>query len=325
MRKFTFQVELHSLWNRPVRVTMVRLEGLRIAVPPKGANAPQAKSQTPAAPNGTPSVIIDTIIADGARLSILRKDPQKDPLDFDIRTLKLSSAGLGIAMRYAAELTNPKPPGLIRCHGGFGPWVSENPSDTPLNGEYVFENADLGVFKGIAGRLDSTGMFGAHARQDRCRRRDAHAGLPAYDKRKHRAASDHVPRHHRRRQWQHAVAARRGHAGPEQKFVRCAEEWSAAQAKAARRSRWMSVFKEGYIGGPHAIGNEGPQADDARSHRSQSEGCNGRPERVKIADKLRLSGSFALRQSQFTSRTVQDKIDEFSSRAQGKPGDKGGG
>ena len=41
-----------------------------------------------------------------------------------------------------------------------------------------------------------------------------------------------------------------------------------------------------------------------------------------IADKLRLSGSFALRQASFTGPTVQDKIDGLSSRAQGKPGDK---
>jgi hypothetical protein len=127
MRKFTFEVELHSLWNRPVRATMVRLEGLRIAVPPKGPNAPRAKQNAPGTSDGkhaTPSVIIDTIIGDGAKLFILPKDPKKDPLEFDIRKLKLESAGLGIAMRYTAELTNPKPPhplpGPIRAMGVGG-------------------------------------------------------------------------------------------------------------------------------------------------------------------------------------------------------------
>jgi hypothetical protein len=46
------------------------------------------------------------------------------------------------------------------------------------------------------------------------------------------------------------------------------------------------------------------------------------PGKGEIADKLRLSGAFTLRQAQFTSATVQDSIDGFSSRAQGKPGDK---
>jgi hypothetical protein len=46
------------------------------------------------------------------------------------------------------------------------------------------------------------------------------------------------------------------------------------------------------------------------------------PGKADIADKLRLSGTFALRQAHFTSPTVQDKIDGLSSRAQGKPGDE---
>src|SRR5512140_2790866 len=107
MGKFTFQVDLHSLWNRPVRVTMVRLEGLRISVPPKGPHAPrevQNAPQTSERKPATPSVIIDTIIADGAHLFILPKDPKKAPLEFDIRKLKLEPAGAGIAMRYTAEL-----------------------------------------------------------------------------------------------------------------------------------------------------------------------------------------------------------------------------
>jgi hypothetical protein len=62
-------------------------------------------------------------------------------------------------MRYEARLTNAKPPGEIVSKGSFGPWVAAEPGDSPLNGEYVFENADLGVFTGIAGILTSTGSF----------------------------------------------------------------------------------------------------------------------------------------------------------------------
>ena len=44
----------------------------------------------------------------------------------------------------------------------FGPWVAAEPTDTPLDGVYDFKNADLSVFKGIAGHLDSTGKFAGY-------------------------------------------------------------------------------------------------------------------------------------------------------------------
>jgi hypothetical protein len=62
-------------------------------------------------------------------------------------------------MRYDAFLSIPKPEGQIRSTGTFGPWVGDEPSDTPLAGDYRFENADLGVFPAIAGTLRSTGHF----------------------------------------------------------------------------------------------------------------------------------------------------------------------
>jgi len=56
-------------------------------------------------------------------------------------------------------LTNPKPPGEIHSSRVFGPWAAGEPGDTPLQGQYKFDNADLGIFRGIAGILHSTGNF----------------------------------------------------------------------------------------------------------------------------------------------------------------------
>ena len=58
-----------------------------------------------------------------------------------------------------ASLTNPKPRGRIQSSGTFGPWVTDDPSATPLAGHYTFADADLSVFKSIAGILQSTGSF----------------------------------------------------------------------------------------------------------------------------------------------------------------------
>ena len=62
-------------------------------------------------------------------------------------------------MSYRATLKNAKPPGLIEATGGFGPWQSDEPSETPVSGSYTFRDADLSDFKGISGKLYSEGKF----------------------------------------------------------------------------------------------------------------------------------------------------------------------
>jgi hypothetical protein len=99
------------------------------------------------------------VIVTNAALTILPKDRKKTPLHFDIHRIRLESAGENVAMKYEAELTNAKPPGEIQTTGTFGPWVAGEPGDSPISGDYRFDNADLGVFSGIAGILHSTGRF----------------------------------------------------------------------------------------------------------------------------------------------------------------------
>lgn len=62
-------------------------------------------------------------------------------------------------MIFDAEVQNPEPPGLIRTTGAFGPWIVADPGSSPVRGDYTFKHADLSVFKGIAGTLDSTGHY----------------------------------------------------------------------------------------------------------------------------------------------------------------------
>ncbi len=169
------------LWS-PHRVRDVRLEGLVIQVPPReheddGGDAPKAgdgpKADPPKA--GDPAkaadprqaadtasrtaIVVGTVVADGTILRILPKDAGKAPLTFEIHKLTLRSAGNFRPMHYQAQLRNAKPPGLIAAQGDFGPWNSDDPGETPVNGAYTFQNADLGVFHGISGRLSSTGRF----------------------------------------------------------------------------------------------------------------------------------------------------------------------
>jgi len=138
------------------RVRRVRLEGLEVTVPPKSERAPAEKKSNSERIVG---FVIEEIIADGTTLKTLPKDPQKEPLEWDIRRLTLHDAGPYSPMSFHATLTNAKPPGDIESTGKFGPWSTGEPGDTPVQGTYIFQNADLSVFKGISGILSSQGSY----------------------------------------------------------------------------------------------------------------------------------------------------------------------
>lgn len=164
MRKFDFDVDLDALLESKAVVNHVNLEGFEVNVPPKRdrtkvAGSLRADEPADGAKPSKLDVTIQDVHASGSTLTILPKEATKAPLVFQIHELRLSTGGHEAPMKYEAELTNAKPPGLIHCTGTIGPWVASGPSDTPLTGHYTFDNADLGVFKGIAGTLASTGDF----------------------------------------------------------------------------------------------------------------------------------------------------------------------
>jgi len=164
VRKFSFQVDLGSLFGPRKIVPLVTLDGMEIHVPPKGqrpdlSGGDKPQNQSAQTDNPESTVLIEEALVRNATLVILPSDTSKVPLRFDINRLRLLSAGLDVAMKYDATLRNPKPPGDIQSQGIFGPWSAEEPRDTPLAGTYSFQNADLGVFPAIAGILNSTGNF----------------------------------------------------------------------------------------------------------------------------------------------------------------------
>lgn len=153
IRRFTADATLSGLRAKPTHVEAVRLEGLEIHVHPKG-------ERKPGGPHHTPSpFLLDKVIADGTKLVIIPKTPGKDPKVFEIEKLTLHSAGPEQPMRFVATLTNPTPPGLIESTGSFGPWDADEPSATPVSGDYTFSKADLSVFPGIQGILSSKGSY----------------------------------------------------------------------------------------------------------------------------------------------------------------------
>ncbi len=154
--RFSARAGLLRVLFQPRHVTVVRLDGLDIRMPrqQEGSRPRRSRPSEEQSP-----VIVDRIVSKDARVVILPAEAEKAPLIFDVHKLEMRDVGLGRASPFSARLSNPKPPGEIRVTGTFGPWRRDEPRLTPVAARYSFEHADLGVFRGIAGILASTGRF----------------------------------------------------------------------------------------------------------------------------------------------------------------------
>ena len=160
---FRFHAPLHYKPGQPIRISVVQLTGLDVDVPSKPHIRREETEPSRAAPDGShPSMlsfVVESIDCKNAHLTIETSKPGKLPLEFDIAHVRLTHVGVDNPMQFDAQLTNPRPAGTIVTSGNLGPWVVEDPGETPVAGGYRFEKADLGVFKGIAGILNSTGKY----------------------------------------------------------------------------------------------------------------------------------------------------------------------
>jgi hypothetical protein len=165
VKTFSADATIPALWRR--HVSHLRLEGLSIDLPPKPAAAAEDAGR-PAPPQEGPRprgekrrvVIVDVLESMDARLAIHSSKPQRPPRVWDIHKLIMRGVGIDQKMPFEAVLTNALPPGQIQTSGSFGPWNVDDPGRTPLEGSFDFANADLSVFKGIAGMLSARGTFG---------------------------------------------------------------------------------------------------------------------------------------------------------------------
>jgi hypothetical protein len=149
-----FTVDLEVLVAPKKSVNFVSIDGMEINVPPK-----DDRPNLEAGEKSDSGIVFENVQIRDAVLTLLPKDSGKPQLRFQIARLHVQSVGATSATRYDADLTIPKPLGTVKSVGNFGPWNALTPGDTPLKGNYTFDNADLGIFNGIAGTLSSKGTF----------------------------------------------------------------------------------------------------------------------------------------------------------------------
>jgi hypothetical protein len=161
LEEFKFHAPLHYQLGKPFHISMVELKGLDVHLPPHShfTHAASGDGSQNKANSSLVSFGVDSIVCNAAHLVLETSKPGKLPLDFAIAHFTLKDVSAGGSMAFEADLTNPKPVGTIHTTGSFGPWLSGDPGESPIAGDYSFNHADLSSFKGIAGILSSTGRY----------------------------------------------------------------------------------------------------------------------------------------------------------------------
>jgi hypothetical protein len=319
IQSFTLRVDLGTLFESEKIVDEVVLEGMEINVPPKEERRPltaQADKTSPAETGGeSSSVLIRKVILKNANLTILPKDRAKVPLHFVLDQVTLQSEGAGKPMRYEASLTNPKPRGRIQSSGTFGPWVADDPSLTPLNGHYSFADADLSVFKSIAGMLQSTGSFEGVLSSLRAR---GEARVPDF---RLTMANNPVPL---MTKFEVEVDGTNGNTvlKPVDATLGSTRfRTSGAVIKHEgdkRRSIDLKVdMPNGNLRDVLRLAMKGQPFMEGRLYLKTS--LSLPPLESKVREKLRLNGEFRISNGKFLKSTIQEEIDKLSRRGQGAP------
>lgn len=318
IKNLKFSVDLGKVFDPAKSVALVELNGMEIQIPPKGERPDLGgKDEEPKSDSSLKKsdVFIERVIINDSRLVILPRNKGRKPLDFQLHRVVLDSIQMQEALDYRAELTNPKPPGLINSKGTFGPWNAESPSDTPLAGDYTFENADLGVFKTIAGKLNSKGTFqgtlGAVEAQ-------GEADVPDF---RLRMAGHPM---HLHTKFQTLVDGTNGNT--------VLKPVHATLGTTAFTTSGAVLKHEGDVRRSITLDVNMPNGEMmelltlAMKSKPVMAGrikMNARitipPLEGKVKEKLMLDGKFTIQRGQFLQDKVQDKIDTLSRRGQGEP------
>jgi hypothetical protein len=141
------------------RLSSVRVYGMHVTVPPPDPNGGPNPVMPLTQSTSGPSVIIGTVIADGAVLDFIQKNPANPPVHLVLHKLALDGVGKDKPLNYRAVIYTPSPAGTIESSGRFGTWNPDTPALTPINGWYRYLHGDLGMYKAISGTLHSQGIF----------------------------------------------------------------------------------------------------------------------------------------------------------------------
>jgi len=313
---FAFSTGWRELLRPTTRVVSVNVRGLAINIPPKELRGAQVADDPTKKKQPVIGIVVDTIACTDAKVVIETSQPGKLPLEFDISSLVLKDVGAKKPFNYEATVRNPKPVGDVHSVGHFGPWQGDEPRDTALDGTYEFTNADLSSIHGIAGILASTGRFGGTLGEIDV---EGAAEVPAF----RLDVSDHaLPLH---ADFKAVVDGTNGDTTLEEVKARVGRSVLTASGAVTR-----SIAAPGHNTDLH-VEMEHARVEDMLTLAMKSKPTLMRgalatrvhfvlpPGPVSVSRKMRLDGTFAVRDAFLNDAKMQQQLDAMSERAKGKP------
>ena len=218
-------------------------------------------------------------------------------------------------MQFKAALTNPTPPGEIQTTGNSGPWQKDDPGLSPISGEYVFNKADLRVFRKIAGTLSSTGKYNGVLRRIEV---EGETRTPDF----RMTGGNPVPLTTR---FHSIVDGTTGDTYLEPVDARLANSRIVARGSvirppgSKRRTVMLNVvMTKGRIEDLLRLAVKGNQAI-MNGHVNLRTKLQILPLPGKFNERLVLAGFVDMENAHFTAASVQQKLDSLSRKAQGQP------
>lgn len=132
------------------RITRIDLSGLRIDVPEHLPPPTQA---------GNPSALKTTVTelhADGAVLTIARRH---HVLRFEFSRLALQNLAKNKQVRFEAAMASSNPAARIRAQGVLGPWRAADHAATQASGSFALDGWNLAEYTVLSGKVSANGSF----------------------------------------------------------------------------------------------------------------------------------------------------------------------
>jgi len=326
--EFRFHAPLRYAAGKPFQISMVQLKGLDVDLPPR-SHFQHSRAVPEQGTIGGAALLrfaVEGVECGGAHLTLETSKPGKLPLEIAIAHFKLTKTGSGRAVKFDAELTNPRPVGTIHSMGSFGPWNVADPGESPVSGDYRFEHADLGEFKGIAGILSSTGHYEGTLRDLTV---DGETDTPDFRlKPFDNALALHTKFHAKvdgtnGDTWLEPVDATLGHSHftAEGQIVRvvAAGDGGVKQSLGHDIALTIDVDRARIEDFLRLASRSGaPLLTGAVTVKAR---LDIPPGAAPVHERMRLQGAFALEQAQFSSAKIQKGIEQLSARGQGHPKD----
>jgi hypothetical protein len=319
VRTVSMYAQLASLLRPRPYISFVQLDGLQIHTPPHAPGGEPLIQKTDQDLAKKYPVLIGEIRADDASIEVLRAQPEKSPREFPIHHLDLHDVSFDRPAKFHAVLTNAIPKGEIDSTGEFGPWLAEEPSATEADGHYTFQNADLGTLKGLRGILSSQGIFsgpldyltveGSTDTPDFGLRTGGkpmalHTDFSALVN----GTNGDVVLNKVTAKFLHTTLVVNGKIVDVSKDIKGRTIFLNAIADNARIEDLLRL----------AVNSDAPLMTGSANLKTTIDIPEGEDD---LLERMKLAGHFGVGQAQFTSATVQEKVDTLSRKGQGRPKD----